>query len=292
MSTIPTIASPTIAPSTIAESVKRAVLSLSPHSESPRLDAELLLGKVLGLARASLLARDSESVAVDDELKFTQLIQKRAQGVPVAYLTGSREFWSLPLTVTPDVLVPRPETETLVQHALQLLPRDEVCSVLDLGTGSGAIALSLASERPHWTITGVDLSPQALTVAKQNSRALKIPHIVWRLGSWFDAVPDKRFHLIAANPPYIAAQDPALLKLTAEPAMALTPGPTGLESLEVIIAQAPQHLLKHGWLILEHGSTQAPEVSQLLKQRGFDSIRTFPDFSGKPRITLGVHTQH
>jgi release factor glutamine methyltransferase len=276
---------------TIAETVKAGTLTLSTHSDSPRLDAELLLGKVLGLARSALLARADESIAVDDELKFTQLIKKRAYGVPVAYLTGSREFWSLPLTVTPDVLVPRPETESLVQHALQLLPRDEACSVLDLGTGSGAIALSLASERPHWTITGVDLSPQALTVAAQNARALKIPQVVWRLGSWFDAVPAKRFHLIAANPPYIASQDPALLKLTAEPAMALTPGPTGLESLEVIIAQAPQYLLEQGWLILEHGSTQAPEVSQLLKQRGFDSIRTFPDFSGKPRVTLGVHTQ-
>jgi release factor glutamine methyltransferase len=282
MSTVPTI----------AETVKSAALRLSAHSESPRLDAELLLGKVLGVSRASLIARDNQSVAPSDELQLKQLLLKRERGVPVAYLTGSREFWSLTLTVTPDVLVPRPETESLVQHALQLLPREAACSVLDLGTGSGAIALAMASERPHWTITAVDLSPQALTVARQNSRALNLPQIAWRLGSWFEAVPDERFHLIVANPPYIAAADPALAKLTAEPAMAFSAGPTGLESLEVIIAQAPQHLHAEGWLALEHGSTQAPDVSRLLQQHGFASIRTFPDFSGKPRLTLGVHTQH
>jgi release factor glutamine methyltransferase len=275
---------------TIAETVKRAALTLHPHSESPRLDAELLLGKVLKVSRAALTARHDEPVAGNEELEFTELIAKRAHGVPVAYLTGTREFWSLPLIVTPDVLVPRPETEILVEQALQLLPFETACSVLDLGTGSGAIALSLASERPHWSITGIDLSASALAVAAQNSRALNMDHVTWRLGSWFEATPGERFDLIVSNPPYVAAADPALKALSAEPALALTAGPTGFESFETIIAHSPQHLHPRGYLMLEHGSTQAPQVSQLLAQHGFESIRTFPDFSGKPRMTLGLHT--
>ena len=210
----------------------------------------------------------------------------------MAYLTGRREFWSLPLKVSPAVLVPRPETETLVEQALALLPRDEACAVLDLGTGSGAIALSLAHERPRWAMTAVELSAAALEVARCNAQLLGLPRIQWRLGNWFDAVPGDRFQLIAANPPYISAADPALESLSAEPAMALNAGPTGLEALTAIIARAPQHLYPHGWLVLEHGSTQARAVAQLLEQHGFASIRTFPDFSGRPRVTLGVHTQH
>jgi release factor glutamine methyltransferase len=276
---------------TIAETVQAAALTLRPQSDSPRLDAELLLGKVLGLSRAALAAHSNDSVGVDSQFKLGELIAQRARGVPIAYLTGTREFWSLPLIVTPDVLVPRPETEILVQQALQLPPREAACSVLDLGTGSGAIALSLACECPGWAITGTDISADALAIAAQNSRALKFEHIAWRRGSWFDAVPGERFHLIVANPPYIAASDPALEALRAEPALALSPGPTGLESYEIIIAQSPSHLLDGGWLILEHGSTQAPQVSRLLAQHGFDSIRTVPDFSGMPRITLGVHSQ-
>lgn len=276
---------------TIAQIVKQAAFSLNAHSESPRLDAELLLGKVLGLSRASLIARGNEVLAADAELQLAGLLSRRAHGVPLAYLTGRREFWSLPLTVTPDVLVPRPETECLVQHALELVPGD-TCSVVDLGTGSGAIALSLAAERPQWNITGVDLSAQALAVAARNATALNLPQVAWRLGSWLDAVPGERFGLIVANPPYIADSDPALLTLQAEPAMALTCGPTGLESLALIIAQAPNHLYAEGWLVLEHGSTQASAVSELLQQHGFGAVRTFPDFSGKPRVTLGLHSPH
>jgi release factor glutamine methyltransferase len=277
---------------TIAEAVKNAAKELTPHSESPRLDAELLLATILGLPRSALSARGDDPVATNHESAYAELIRSRARGVPIAYLTGSREFWSLPLKVSPDVLVPRPETEILVEHALNLLPRDEVCSVLDLGTGSGAIALSLAHERPRWVITGVDISPAALEVAAHNAQTLKLPHVQWRVGHWFNPVPGERFHLIVANPPYIAANDPALTALCAEPATALIAGPSGLEALRDIIAQAPGHLHARAWLALEHGITQGQDVAQLLQQHGFDSIRTYSDFSGRPRVTLGVHTQH
>jgi release factor glutamine methyltransferase len=277
---------------TIADAVKSAELTLKPHSESPRLDAELLLATLLGLPRSALIARGNEPVALHDESAYAELIAKRARGVPIAYLTGSREFWSLPLKVSPAVLVPRPETEVLVEHALALWPRDAHCSVLDLGTGSGAIALSLAHDRPRWAITGVDISAAALEVAALNAQSLQLSQVKWRLGSWFDPVAGERFHLIVANPPYIAAKDPALTALGAEPAAALVAGPTGLEALCAIIAQAPKHLHACGWLALEHGAAQAHDVAQLLMQHGFDSIRTYSDFSGRPRVTLGVHTQH
>lgn len=277
---------------TIEKAVKNAALTLAPHSESPRLDAEVLLAAILGLPRAALIARADESVAPNHENAYAELIAQRAGGMPIAYLTGSREFWSLGFKVSPAVLVPRPETETLVEQALALLPRDAICSVLDLGTGSGAVALSLAHERPRWAITAVDNSPAALEVARQNAQRLQLPHVQWRLGSWFEPLPAERFDLIIANPPYIAAADPALTALRAEPAAALIAGPTGLEALRAIIARAPAHLHARGWLALEHGNTQAHDVAQLLERHGFDSIRTYPDFSGRPRVTLGVYSQH
>jgi release factor glutamine methyltransferase len=276
----------------IADAVRAAARTLGPHSESPRLDAELLLGKILGLSRSALIARDNDPVTPECAREYAGLIARRVNGTPVAYLTGTREFWSLALRVTPAVLVPRPETETLIELALGSVSREQ-CEVLDLGTGSGAIALAIASERPHWRITAVDVSAQALDVAIQNSSALELTHIDWRLGCWFDAVAGRRFDLIIANPPYIAAADPALAKLSAEPDIALCPGPTGLEALTAIVAGAPAHLRGAGRLILEHGAAQATEVAHLLKQRGFAQIRTHVDFSGKPRATLGtIHTQH
>jgi release factor glutamine methyltransferase len=279
-------------PATIAETVSSAARTLKSFSESPRLDAELLLGKVLGVSRSGLIARNLDPISMDQRRAFGDLISRRAGGEPIAYLTGSREFWSLPLTVTPAVLIPRPETECLVERALELGARSEPCAVLDLGTGSGAIALAIASERRHWRVTAVDISPQALEVAAQNARALEIP-IDWRLGNWFDAVPGERFDLIVANPPYVACSDPALISLRAEPTQALAAGPTGLEALSVIIANAQRHLEPQGWLLVEHGTTQVSQVAQLLDGEGFTSIRTYPDFSGRPRITLGtVKTQH
>jgi release factor glutamine methyltransferase len=282
---------------TVIDNLHRGASALRHLSESPRLDAELLLGFVLGLSRAGLIARSTEPVPTMSERAFTGLIDKRLQGAPVAYLTGTREFWSLPLTVTPAVLVPRPETELLVELALQCIPERahpaSAGSVLDLGTGSGAIALAIASERPGSRVTGVDISPAALQVAMQNSRDLGLTHIDWRLGSWFEAVAGETFDVIVANPPYVAAADPALRTLKAEPLIALSAGPTGLDALNDITRAAAPYLKSQGWLLLEHGSAQAPDVAQLLRSQGFTKVRSHVDFSGKPRVTLGtVHSHH
>jgi release factor glutamine methyltransferase len=276
---------------TVSEALLLAARSLEGHSDSPRLDAELLLGKILSLPRSGLIARGNESVLIEHAELYAALIEQRRQGAPVAYLTGFREFWSLALRVSPAVLVPRPETEVLVELALQRLPRDLPSSVLDLGTGSGAIALAVASERPRARITGIDISQPALDVAIQNSRDLGLSNIEWRNGSWFQPVPGERFDMILANPPYVAAADPALAKLWAEPAIALCDGPTGLEALSAIAAGAAAYLHGGGWLILEHGSDQAPAVAQLLERHGFGCIRSHCDLSGKPRVTLGsIHS--
>jgi release factor glutamine methyltransferase len=283
---------------TVAEILRSATRSLEGHSDSPRLDAELLLGNTLRLSRSGLIAHGNEPVAGDCQKAYAGLIGQRQRGVPIAYLTGIQEFWSLSLRVTPAVLVPRPETELIVELALQLLPEQQARtspgparSILDLGTGSGAIALAIASERPRARITGIDVSPSALEVAIQNARDLGLSNLDWRLGSWFDPVPGERFDLIVANPPYVAAADPALEKLRAEPALALSVGPTGLEALSAIAGAAAPHLRDQGWLILEHGSNQAPDVAQLLRRHGFTEVRSHFDLSGKPRATLGtVHS--
>jgi release factor glutamine methyltransferase len=274
--------------STVAEALQSAARSLQSHSASPRLDAEMLLAKILGLPRAGLIARGDEPVAVDCERTYARLIGERLRGAPVAYLTGTREFWSLPIAVSPAVLVPRPETELVVELALQRLPQGQVASILDLGTGSGAIALAIAAERPVSKVTGVDISPTALEVAVHNSQSLGLANIDWRLGSWFDAVQGRRFDLIVSNPPYIAAADPALAALSAEPWVALSSGSSGLEALSAIAGAAGLHLHQGGWLIMEHGSDQAPQVAQLLERQGFTQVCTHRDLSGKPRVTLGT----
>lgn len=263
--------------------------SLAGHSDSPRLDAEVLLGKILGLTRSGLIARGTDPVTDASREAYEALLARRREGTPVAYLTGTREFWSLPLTVSPDVLVPRPETELLVEHALGLMPAAQARRVLDLGTGSGAIALAIASERPRAHVTGVDLSAAALGVARGNAHALRLTRVEWRLGNWYEPVQGARFDVIVANPPYVAAGDPALRKLGAEPALALAPGPTGLEALRLIIDGAAAHLSPRGWLLLEHGSTQGGAVAAHLARAGFGSITSHADHAGNTRVTRGIN---
>lgn len=270
----------------VQEILKEAARTLRACSDSPRLDAEVLLAHVLGRSRAGLVSDGEEPVTPGASSAYADLLAARLAGAPVAYLTGVREFWSLPLSVNPAVLVPRPETETLVAAVLAAVPSDRDVAILDLGTGSGAIALALASERPRACVTGTDLSSAALGVAADNARRLGVPHIAWRLGAWFDAVPGERFDVIVSNPPYVAAGDAALLRLAAEPTLALTPGTTGLEAFAAIIARAAQHLQASGLLAFEHGAAQAADVAGLLASHGFTQIRLHEDQSGLPRVTL------
>jgi release factor glutamine methyltransferase len=278
---------------TVAACLQRGARALASRSESPRLDAELLLCHVLRLARSALVVHGAAAVNPDDLCRYEALIAQRAARMPIAYLTGSREFWSLDLHVSPDVLVPRPETELLVELALQRLPEDQPRTVLDLGTGSGAIALALATERPLARIIAVDLSARALAVASSNAVRLGLSRVEFRAGSWFDAVPDLTVDLIVSNPPYVAGNDPALELLTHEPALALASGPAGLDALRAIAGSAARHLNPGGWLLLEHGHTQEVEVAGMLRHQGFDGITSHVDYSGKPRVTLGTvhHTR-
>ena len=269
------------------EVLHRAATQLAAVSESARLDAELLLAHTLGCTRSALTLHGAALLSPTEAAQFAALVAQRLDQVPVAYLLGVKEFWSLSLLVTPAVLVPRPETEVLVEQALQLLPADSAGSVLDLGTGSGAIALALATERPQAQVTGSDVSEAALAIAAANGTRLGLRQIRWRAGSWFDAVPGERFDLIVSNPPYVAADDPHLQALTAEPRSALSLGPTGLEAYELLIPAARDHLTAMGWIVLEHGASQAPQIQNLLEVNGFYNVRSHPDYAGALRVTLG-----
>jgi release factor glutamine methyltransferase len=286
----PIAADRSVEPGTVESALRQGVRSLTAHSGSPQLDAEVLLSSALGIDRSALIARGSDPLADPELAVYRALLEKRRGGMPVAYLTGRREFWSLPLKVTPAVLVPRPETELLVEIALQHIPESAERAVLDLGTGSGAVALAIASERPLARVVGIDVSLGALGVARDNVRTLALPNVTFRLGSWFDAVPGEVFDVVVANPPYVADRDPALAALAAEPALALVAGAAGLDALQAVIARAPRHLTRGGWLLLEHGSTQQHEVAKLLEHAGFAGIACHSDYSGLPRITRGTYS--
>ncbi|MBP6612338.1 MAG: peptide chain release factor N(5)-glutamine methyltransferase [Aquabacterium sp.] len=251
-----------------------------------RLDAHLLLGHVLGRSRTWLLSHDTDLLDPEAQARYLALLARRAEGEPAAYLLGDKEFFGLNLRVTPDTLIPRPDTETLVHWALEHLPADQPRRVLDLGTGSGAIALALAHERPLAEVTAVDASPGALQVALDNASALGL-RLRGLLGSWFTPVAGERFDLIVSNPPYIAEGDPHMAALRFEPETALTAGPDGLDDLRQIIDQAPHHLAPGGWLLLEHGFDQANAVMQLLQNRGFLEVSTRFDLGPQARCTGG-----
>ncbi|HEV7608169.1 MAG TPA: peptide chain release factor N(5)-glutamine methyltransferase [Steroidobacteraceae bacterium] len=253
-----------------------------------RRDAEILLARCWNKTRAQLLVHMGESVPAEVAARFEDACRQRAAGVPVAYLLGVREFWSLEFAVNPAVLVPRPETELLVERVLQLVTTAEA-SVADLGTGSGAIAIALAHERPNWRLLGTDTSPEALAVARGNGERLVDGRVEWALGDWYAALARRRFHALASNPPYIAGADAVLGGdgLRHEPRGALTPGGDGLAALATLINGAPEHLLPGGWLALEHGQTQGEPVRSLLVARGFTHVTSHRDLAGHERVTEG-----
>lgn len=256
-------------------------------SDSPRLDAELLLAHVSGLSRTGFRAFPEREVPAQVANEFEKLVAKRVQGTPVAYLLGSQEFWSLPLKVSNSTLIPRPDTECLVEQALEL-PLPDTARVIDLGTGTGAIALALKSERPDWDVSACDLMDEAVTLARLNARQLQLAVSVTQ-SHWFAQLPAGHFDLIVSNPPYVASGDDHLDEgdVRFEPASALVSGADGLDDIRLIIKTAPAWLNAEGWLLLEHGFDQAKAVQGLFVSQGFVGVESRKDYGGNDRMTLG-----
>ncbi len=256
-------------------------------SETAALDADLLLQHCLDRGRAWLLSHPLAPISTKERDCLRASIRRRAAGEPVAYITGTRGFWTLDLRVTAATLIPRPETEVLVEHALARIPADRPRRVADLGTGCGAVALALARERPQARVVATDVSADALDVARNNRRQCGMHNVEFRRGDWFSAVESQRFHLVVANPPYVALGDPSLSRdgVCFEPPLALLAGAGGLDALEVVINGAPRHLHTDGWLLVEHGCDQGAAVRRLMRESTGRSVATFRDYAGLERVS-------
>jgi len=271
----------------IRDWLRQAIATLC-GGDSPKRDAEVLLSFVTGKSRSWLIAFDDTELSPAARAQLDGLLARRAQGEPVAHLVGEREFWSLPLEVSPTTLIPRPDTELLVEEALTRLP-SAPASLLDLGTGTGAIALAVASERADVQVTGVDRIADAVALAQRNAARLALTQVTFFHSDWFSSLENQRFNVIVSNPPYIDALDHHLQQgdVRFEPLSALVAAEQGLADLQHIVAHAAAHLLPLGWLLLEHGWQQAEAVRALLAQAGFDHISTRQDYAGNDRVTSG-----
>jgi release factor glutamine methyltransferase len=275
--------------STIDQIIRQATQQLAASSPSPRLDAEVLLMHITGLARTALITHAQELLLPENEKHLHALLARRVHGEPVAYLTGRREFWSLDLCVTPDVLIPRPDTELLVEQALARIPEDAEWTVADLGTGSGAIALAIATERPRCHLIATDSSTTALVVARGNAARHGITNVQFRHGEWLKPLAGTWLDVIVSNPPYVCANDPHMTQgdVRFEPQSALVAGVDGLDAIRCIAADAVSGLRPGGWLLLEHGYDQAKAVRALLEIHGYDAVASCRDTAGHERVTAG-----
>lgn len=277
-----------IAPTTYADWLEHASARFAGHSDTPRLDAEVLLAAALDKPRSHLVAWPEKELEDTAQHRFREMTERRARGEPVAHILGRREFWSLPLRITPDTLIPRPETETLVEYLLQQLSSEQPLRIVDLGTGSGAIALALKMERPLARVVATDRSEAALEVARANAADLNL-QVDFRQGEWWQAVAREEFDVAVSNPPYIAAADPHLEQgdVRFEPRSALAAGEDGLDDIRQIISGAGRHLAPGGLLLLEHGYDQSRAVAELLQAAGFTDIRQLQDLGGNDRVSGG-----
>lgn len=274
---------------TIAELLSRGAKLLELSSESPRLDAEVLLAFALEKSREHLHTWPEEVVATDRARLYEDLLQRRARRQPVAQLTGRKEFWSMQLEITSNTLIPRPETELLVEQALHRIPPGQACTVLELGTGSGAVAFALARERPRCAIVATDVSPSALAVARANAQRLALDNVRFILSDWFEALGVEDFDVIVSNPPYVAEDHPDLedQDISFEPRIALAAGLQGLDAIKRIAAGACTHLKSGAWLLLEHGDEQGDAVDDILRGAGLTHCSNYADLGGRPRVTEG-----
>lgn len=276
-------------PVTIDQFFRHATRQLTPASPSARLDAEVLAMHVTGLARTALITHAQDRLSPKHEVRLQELLARRERGEPVAYLTGRREFWSLDLDVTPDVLIPRPETELLVEQALMHVPEDANWTIADLGTGSGAVALAIAKERPRCRVIATDVSESALAIAQANAIRLAISNVEFCHGEWLGPIADQSLNMIVSNPPYIAELDPHLLQgdVRFEPRGALVAGTDGLDAIRIIVLDAMPKLIAGGWLLIEHGYNQGKAVADLLKAQNYNMISSFRDAADHERIAQG-----